>query len=197
MQLFHGHFKLFLFRQCEGSSIALTTHMDTKDNMELCAFDELFKRNVPHVLEKIFLSLDSKSYMCCLDVNKSWKDLLTSEALIKRVLIYLSSLKNEEGRTKKIKNTAHMNTTGNRELCAFDKLFKRNVPHILEKIFLSLDTKSYMCCLDVNKSWKDLLTSEAMIKTVLIYLSSLKNGVSKSTLLSIPANTKKLIGNKF
>ena len=46
MQLFHGHFKLFLFRQCEGSSIALTTHMDTKDNMELCAFDELFKRNI-------------------------------------------------------------------------------------------------------------------------------------------------------
>ena len=58
--------------------------MDTKDNRELCAFDQLFKRNVPHILEKIFHSLDLESYLSCLEVNKSWTDLLTSEAFRKR-----------------------------------------------------------------------------------------------------------------
>ena len=45
--------------------------------------------------------------------------------------------------------------------CEFDRLIKRNVPHILEKIFLSLDSKSFMNCFEVSKSWNDLLTSES------------------------------------
>ena len=41
-----------------------------------------------------------------------------------------------------------------------DKLFSKNVPHILEMIFLSLNYKSYKACLEVNSSWRELLTSE-------------------------------------
>ena len=84
MQLFQVYFDPFLFRHCKGSSIAYTAHMDTQDARELCAFDKLFKRNVPNILERIFLSLDLDSHFCCLEVNKSWKVLLTSKAFRKK-----------------------------------------------------------------------------------------------------------------
>ena len=45
--------------------------------------------------------------------------------------------------------------------CEFDKLFTISVPHILEKIFLSLDFKSFMNCLKVRKSWNQFLTTES------------------------------------
>ena len=45
--------------------------------------------------------------------------------------------------------------------CAFDKLFTKSVPHILEKIFFSLDYKSFMICMEVSNSWNELLTSES------------------------------------
>ena len=44
--------------------------------------------------------------------------------------------------------------------CAFNKLFAKNVPHILENIFLSLDYESYKVCLEVNDTWEKLLSSE-------------------------------------
>ena len=44
--------------------------------------------------------------------------------------------------------------------CAFDALFTRNVPHILEMIFFFLDYESYKNCVEVNKVLHDLLTSE-------------------------------------
>ena len=42
---------------------------------------------------------------------------------------------------------------------AFDKLFDRNVTHIMEKIFLSLDFESFSSCRRVCKQWNKLLTS--------------------------------------
>ena len=45
-------------------------------------------------------------------------------------------------------------------VCAFDKLLKIHVPHILEKIFFSLDFESFLKCLTVNKEWNKLLSSE-------------------------------------
>ena len=43
--------------------------------------------------------------------------------------------------------------------CAFDKLLLRNVPHILEKIFFSLDYESFKNCLETSESWSALLLS--------------------------------------
>ena len=45
----------------------------------------------------------------------------------------------------------------------FDNLFSINVPHIQEIIFFSLDYKSYKACLEVNGTWKELLTSKRYI----------------------------------
>ena len=42
-----------------------------------------------------------------------------------------------------------------------DILFKKYVPHILEKIFFSLDYESYKRCIKVNSTWKNLLQSES------------------------------------
>ena len=44
---------------------------------------------------------------------------------------------------------------------AFDKVFSRNLPHILEKIFLSLDYRSFTNCLDVCRSWNELFLSDS------------------------------------
>ena len=48
--------------------------------------------------------------------------------------------------------------------CAFDKLFVRNVPHILENIFFSLDYKSFKTCAEVSKVWAQLLVSETFCR---------------------------------
>ena len=45
--------------------------------------------------------------------------------------------------------------------CEFDILLTKSVPHILEKIFFSLDCKSFLNCLEVSRSWNDVLTSES------------------------------------
>ena len=49
------------------------------------------------------------------------------------------------------------------DTCSFDILFSTSVPHILEKVFFSLDYESYKACLEVNDTWKELLTSERYI----------------------------------
>ena len=48
--------------------------------------------------------------------------------------------------------------------CAFDKLFTKSVPHILEKIFFSLDYESYKESLKVSDTWNKLLLSESYLK---------------------------------
>ena len=52
--------------------------------MDSCAFEKLFTKNVPHILEQIFFSLDYKSYTSCLDVSNTWKQLLTSDSYQQR-----------------------------------------------------------------------------------------------------------------
>ena len=50
------------------------------------------------------------------------------------------------------------------DCCAFDKVLSRNVPHILEKIFFSLDYDSYKKCCEVNSTWKQLIASKPFQK---------------------------------
>ena len=51
-----------------------TSHPDT------CEFDRLFNRNIPHVLEKIFFSLDLASFKNCRNVSSSWNELFMTES---------------------------------------------------------------------------------------------------------------------
>ena len=51
-----------------------------RENMDSSAFNTLFSKNVPHLLEKIFFFLDYESYKKCLEVSKVWNYLLTSDS---------------------------------------------------------------------------------------------------------------------
>ena len=48
------------------------------------AFEALFSKNVPHILENIFLSLEYESFKQCLEVNKAWSNLLSSGTLLRK-----------------------------------------------------------------------------------------------------------------
>ena len=52
--------------------------------MATCAFDTLFTKNVPHILEIIFLSLDYESFKTCMEVCDPWKKYLTSAEIQKK-----------------------------------------------------------------------------------------------------------------
>ena len=52
--------------------------------MDSYDFEILFKRHVPHILEKIFFYLDYESLKKCLEVCNTWKQLLTSEKYQKK-----------------------------------------------------------------------------------------------------------------
>ena len=48
--------------------------------------------------------------------------------------------------------------------CSFEKLLSRNLPHVLQKIFLYLDYESFKACHKVNKTWNSLITSKSFQK---------------------------------
>ena len=48
--------------------------------------------------------------------------------------------------------------------CAFEILFTKNLPHILEKMFLSVDYASFKMCLKVNDTWNAILKSDVFRK---------------------------------
>ena len=50
-----------------------------------CDFDRLLTQGIPHVHEKIFLSLDFNSFIYCLEVSRAWNNLLTSESFLRKV----------------------------------------------------------------------------------------------------------------
>ena len=47
---------------------------------------------------------------------------------------------------------------------AFDKLTEKSVPHILERIFFSLDYESFKKCMEVSSTWRNFLSSEQFQK---------------------------------
>ena len=54
---------------------------------QTCAFDALFEINVPHILERIFLSFDNyHDYKTCLKVNKTWNELLSTAEYHKKLI---------------------------------------------------------------------------------------------------------------
>ena len=56
-----------------------------KETGDTCHFDILLTKNVPHILETIFLSLDFESFKKCHEVNSAWNELLISESFQRKV----------------------------------------------------------------------------------------------------------------
>ena len=83
--------------------------------MEQCAFDVLFTKSVPHILEKIFLSLDYDSFKKCINVSKVWNELLTSETFKRNAkYVFQEEIGNEQ--KKLFNDTCDGNTEGVRKL---------------------------------------------------------------------------------
>ena len=57
--------------------------MEAEDTKGNCHFDKLFTKSVPHVLEKIFFSLDYASFEKCSVVSVAWNEFLTSRRIQK------------------------------------------------------------------------------------------------------------------
>ena len=61
------------------------------------SFNTLFIKNLPHILEIIFFSLDYKSFKACMEVNKTWRSLLSIPAYQEEMEKMLKEkIKNEE-----------------------------------------------------------------------------------------------------
>ena len=54
--------------------------IDIMDTEETCAFDKLFKNNVPHITQKIFLCLDLESLKSCRKVSSEWNRLFMTKS---------------------------------------------------------------------------------------------------------------------
>ena len=64
---------------------------------EPAVFDLLMDKNVPHILEKIFISLDYESLKSCNQVSHTWNKLLKSEYFRETIKwVYYEELKEEE-----------------------------------------------------------------------------------------------------
>ena len=80
--------------------MSLSDSIEDRDGVEKEAestnwghFDQLFAKNVPHILENIFLSLDYESFKNCLRVNRTWNGLLTSETFqIRAKIVFQAEL---------------------------------------------------------------------------------------------------------
>ena len=64
--------------------LLVAMEMETEVNLDYSAIEALFSKNLPHLLEKIFFSLDYESYKRCLEVSVVWRNLLTSDSFKKR-----------------------------------------------------------------------------------------------------------------
>ena len=123
------------------------------------------------------------------DSQKAVGDLdnLQIREVLKHLLVSVESMINKVPREEEVFTRNKGNS------CAFDILFTKNVPHILEKIFLSLDYESYKKCLKVKNTWKDLLTSEAyQRKGKLVYHDDISNDAKKLWHDSQRGNTEKV-----
>ena len=59
-------------------------------------FETLFNKNVPHILEKIFYSLDYDSFMESKKVCKAWNILLSSKSYDEMAIKMLTEKKNQD-----------------------------------------------------------------------------------------------------
>ena len=97
----------------------------------------------------------------------------------RRILAQEAIIRKQGAEIKDFKSQQTVKKAGN--CSAFDTLLTRNVPHILEKIFLSLDYKSFITCRRVSKTWNELLTSESFQKKEKsVYIMELRDCIKRA-----------------
>lgn len=89
------HFEQVIFAKRESKISNASGHDDA---LPTRSFDTLFTKSFPHILEKIFFSLDYASYKTCMEVKKAWNELLKSESYHKKskTVFYKGILEDEK-----------------------------------------------------------------------------------------------------
>ena len=102
-----------------------------EDLDEICnasGFDLLLKRNLPHIWEKIFLSLDYASFRNCLGVSHEWNSVLESESFGAKVRSAFSTSLwlDTEGLSRNVwksgKNIINWTVGGNEEVAFVERI---------------------------------------------------------------------------
>ena len=73
------------------------------DSMDLSGFGKVLTKNVPHIHEKILLSLDYETFKKCRGVCKTWDDVLNTESLQKKASCSSYKDEMEKELTKRIR----------------------------------------------------------------------------------------------
>ena len=81
---------------CCGINICYSVNMGSEQAYALSTFGALSTRSVPHILEKIFFSLDYNSFKTCKNVNKTWRTLLSTTSYQMRLQELLDEKKENE-----------------------------------------------------------------------------------------------------
>ena len=81
------------------------------------------------------------------------------------------------------------------EQCSFNLLFTKSVPHILEKIFLSLDFESFKKCQRVCKAWNELLISESLLRKYKEEIVKEQNALFTASFNGNPVEVKRILSN--
>ena len=71
----------------ESNDLPTCTRAEHQSNLMVKSprgFEYLFRRNVPHILEKIFFSLDYDSFKTSGEVCRAWNELMKSESYEER-----------------------------------------------------------------------------------------------------------------
>ena len=114
-----------------------------------------------------YISVSSHHPSRHLDSNYRALTSVISEPPLTAVTSYVcNSCPNNTHSTKDKLQTLTSEIMASDDICCqsdFDTLFSKNIPHILEKIFFSLDYESYKNCLEVSNEWKGVLASERYI----------------------------------
>ena len=115
-----------------------------------------------------------------------WEQLTENKKILKCIFVVVSHSSDREcGILSAIMAEIHP--------CEFDKLLTISVPHILEKIFFSLDYKSLKNCHEVCTSWKELLTSVPFqTKAQSMYSEAKQYNEKKLDYFSMQGNAKKV-----
>ena len=58
--------------------------MEGQKSLGPCKLDILFQKSVPHILERIFFSLDFETFSTCVEVSNPWKELLRSDSYLEK-----------------------------------------------------------------------------------------------------------------
>ena len=63
---------------------------------------------MPHIIEKVFLSLDLESFKTCYEVSKAWKEFITSDSFKRKVKIHFrSDIEDDESRLCRMSGKGH------------------------------------------------------------------------------------------